>query len=313
VTRVQRLRLIEQNLLPLVLATAVVGVLLPASGTGPARIITPLLAMMLLCTSLTFDAATVQGVLRRPGIQVLATAMVYGPMGVIGLGLATWLFGPTAIGSGLILVAVLPTDVSSPLLVWIARGDVALATALNAVNTALAPLLVPALFLAYTGIELDVAISPVIAELAVTVIVPTALGVALRTWQPRRIAPLEPLLSAVACLAYLGLLLAVVGPNAATITSRPGTVAAVAAAALALNACGYLLAVLAGPLVGSQAARTALLFTVSKKEFSIAAVVVTASGLPVEVALPAAVYAVVQMITSPLAARRRAGRVHGGW
>jgi bile acid:Na+ symporter, BASS family len=50
----------------------------------------------------------------------------------------------------------------------------------------------------------------------------------------------------------------------------------------------------------------ALLFTVSKKEFSIAAFVVFTSGLPADVALPAVVYAVIQMLTSPVVARRLA-------
>ena len=81
----------------------------------------------------------------------------------------------------------LPTHVSSPLLMLIARGNVALATVLNAVNTALAPVLVPALFLLYTGVDLYAPVAPLIVELAVTVLVPTVAGVALRTWQPQRI------------------------------------------------------------------------------------------------------------------------------
>jgi bile acid:Na+ symporter, BASS family len=203
---------------------------------------------------------------------------------------------------------VLPTDVSSPLLVWIARGNVALATVLNAVNTLLAPLLVPALFLALTGIAIDVPVAALIGELALTVIVPTVLGVTIRTLVPHRVAPLEPALSATSSLAYLGLLLAVVGPNADTIVAVPTTVALVALVAFTLNLIGYGLAAVAGRGLADPADRTALLFTVSKKEFSIAAVVVFSSGLPAEVALPAAVYAVVQMLTSPLVARALARR-----
>jgi bile acid:Na+ symporter, BASS family len=82
----------------------------------------------------------------------------------------------------------------------------------------------------------------------------------------------------------------------------------VAAAALALNAGGYLTALAARRLLPLRGDRIAMLFTVSKKEFSIAAFVVFASGLPPEVALPAAVYAVVQMLTSPVVARGVARR-----
>jgi bile acid:Na+ symporter, BASS family len=272
--------------------------------------VTPLLALLMLAASLTFDLATLQAVLRRPGVQLLATLLVYGPMSLLAVLIAGAAFGSGPLWLGVILVGTLPTDVSSPLLVWLARGNVALATVCNAVNTALAPLLVPALFLAYTGVALDVPVGALIVELALTVLVPTALGIALRTWRPVPLRRIEPALSATGSLAYLALLLAVIGPNAQRILDAPRTVLLVAAAALALNAGGYLTALATRRLLPDPADRIAMLFTVSKKEFSIAAFVVFASGLPAEVALPAAIYAVVQMLTSPVVARvvaRRSG------
>ncbi|VXC54075.1 hypothetical protein HALO153_340001 [Vreelandella titanicae] len=44
------------------------------------------------------------------------------------------------------MLGTLPTDVSSPLLVLMAKGNVALAAVFNAVNTALCPFIVPFLF-----------------------------------------------------------------------------------------------------------------------------------------------------------------------
>jgi bile acid:Na+ symporter, BASS family len=294
----ERLRVVERNLVPLVVATAAVGLAFPAAGVALTGAIGPLLALLLLCVSATFDAAALRVVLRRPGVQVLATALVYGPMALLALALGAGLYGlGTAFGLGLVLVGVLPTDVSSPLLVWIAKGDVALATVLNAVNTALAPVLVPVLFLALTGVELDVPLGPLVAELALA-------GVALRTARPAQLAAGEPVLSAVASLAYLALLLAVVGPSAGAVLDAPVAVVGLAGAALVLHLAGYAVATAAFPLVRDPGARTALRFTVAKKEFSIAALLVAATGLPAEVALPAAVYAVVQMLVAPIVARR---------
>lgn len=305
----ERLRLIENNLAPLVVATAVAGLVLPAAGVWLSRSVTPLLALLMFCVSLTFDFTALRGVLARPGIQALATLLVYGPMSLAGFALGRLAFGSGPLGLGTALVGVLPTDVSSPLLVLIARGNVALATVLNAVNTALAPVLVPSLFLLYTDVDLRVPVVGLVIELAVTVLVPTVAGVTIRTLVPAHVEPVEPLLSATASLAYVALVLAVVGPNADTITDAPVTVAGVAGVALALNAIGYLLGAAARPLLPDRADRTAMLFTVSKKEFSIAAFVVFVSGLPAPVALPAVVYAVVQMLTSPLVAKRLAGQV----
>ena len=70
--------------------------------------------------------------------------------------------------------------------------------------------------------------------------------------------------------------------------------------ALLLNLVGYASGAGVRPWVRDRADRTALLFTVSKKEFSIAAIVLVSSGLPSEVAVPTVVTAVVQMITSPI-------------
>jgi bile acid:Na+ symporter, BASS family len=303
---IERLRVVERNLLPLVLVAALVGLAAPAAGVALAGAVTPLLALLMLAVSMTFDLATLRTMLARPGMQALATVLVYGPMSLVGFALGHLVFGSGPLGLGMVLVGVLPTDVSSPLLVLIARGNVALATVFNAVNTALAPILVPALFLVYTGVELDLPAARLMLELAATVLAPTVLGVALRTRFPRRIQPLEPALSAAASLAYLALVLAVVGPNAEAILAAPLIIAGVAAVALALNGAGYALAAATTPLVPARADRAALLFTVSKKEFSIAAFVVFTSGLPADVALPAVVYAVIQMLTSPLVARRLA-------
>lgn len=305
---IERLRVVENHLVVLVLVTGVVGLAVPGLGRALSGSVTPLLALLMLAVSLTFDLATLRTVLRRPGTQLLATLMVYGPMSLLALLIAGVVLGSGPWWLGMVLLGTLPTDVSSPLMVWIARGDVALATVLNAVNTALAPVVVPGLFLLYTGIDLEVPVLGLVVELAVTVLVPTIVGVAIRSWQPERIARVEPALSAVGSLTYLALLLAVVGPNAQRILADPGGMLRLLGATLLLNLAGYLLAVLTRPVLTARADRIAMLFTISKKEFSIAAFVVHASGLPAAVALPAVVYAVVQMVTSPLVAHTLARR-----
>jgi bile acid:Na+ symporter, BASS family len=300
---VDRLRVVERNLLALVVAAVVLGLAAPGLGVALSALVTPLLALLMLAVSLTFDLSALRAGLARPGVQTLATILVYGPMSLAAYALGRVAFGAGSLGMGVTLVGVLPTDVSSPLLVYIARGNVALATVLNAVNTALSPLLVPGLFLLYTGVELDVPVAGLALELAAVVLIPTALGVAVRTRFPAPVGGVEPALSASGGLAYVLLVVAVVGPNAERILDAPLTIAGVAAVALALNAVGYLLGAAATPLLPDRGDRVAMLFTVSKKEFSIAVFVVFASGLPADVALPAVVYAVVQMLTSPLVAR----------
>ncbi len=297
------IHLIDNHLVWLVLATAGAGLLFPRAGVAIEPGIGAMLAALMFVISLTFDAHAVRIVLQRPSRQVLALVLVYGPMSLAGWLTGRAFFGTGPLAAGQALVGALPTDVSAPLLVLLGRGNVALAAVLNAVNTLFAPFLVPLLFVAMTGIELTVPLAAVMTELVLIVVVPTLLGVWLRTRHAQRVARFDALYPAIGSLIYLLLLLAVIGPNADLIVGYGATAWLIAAAALSLNLIGYAVGYTARLFVSGREDLIAYLFTVSKKEFSIAAAFVAASGLPREYAVPAAFFAVIQMITSPIAAR----------
>lgn len=294
---------IENHLLFLAVATAALGLLWPAAGMVLAQGISPLLALLMLTISLTFDAQAVKLVLQKPSRQLWALVLVYGPMPLAGWLTGRLFFGVGPLAAGQTLVGALPTDVSAPLLVLLARGHVALAAVLNAINTLLAPLIVPFLFLLFTGIQLQVPIAAVVSELLLIVVLPTVAGVYLRTRHLQAVARFDGIYAAVGSVLYLLLLLAVVGPNAATIMGYGWFAGVIALAALALNLIGYAVGSLARFFVADRKELIAYLFTTSKKEFSIAAAFVAASGLPGEMAVPAAFFAVIQMLTSPIAAK----------
>jgi BASS family bile acid:Na+ symporter len=302
------LRFVEHNLLLLAVATAALGLAVPGLGVVLHGAISPLLALLMLVISLTFDAHAVRIVLRRPDRQAWALFLVYGPMSLAGWATGRLFFGAGNLAAGQTLVGMLPTDVSAPLLVLLARGNVALAAVLNAVNTVFAPFIVPFLFLVLTGIGLEVPVAAVMLELVLIVVVPTALGVFLRTRYPGAVGRHDGVYPALGSVLYLLLLLAVIGPNAETIIGYGWYALVIAVAALALNLIGYAVGAVAKVFVADREELIAYLFTVSKKEFSIAAAFVAASGLPSEIAVPAAFFAVIQMITSPIAARLLAAR-----
>lgn len=301
-----RLKFLEENLLWFVLGTTALGLVLPPVGQALYPFVSPLLALLMFLVSLTFDASDVKRVLKKPSWQVFATFLVYGPMALAGALIGRLFFGgfgasPLAVGQA--LVGALPTDVSAPLLVLLGRGNVALAAVLNAVNTALAPFVVPPLLLLFTGIRFEVPLVELMLELALITVVPLVAGVSLRSCFSQRVSGLDPLYSFGSSLTYLLLLLAVIGPNAGTILDYGVYALVILAAQLTLNLTGYALGASTRWVTDSREIRVAFLFTVSKKEFSIAAAVVVASGLPEEVLIPAVFFAVVQMLTSPLAVR----------
>ncbi len=294
---------VESHLVWFVIVAAGLGLIIPETGNFFASFIGPLLALLMLVISLTFDAHDVRLVLRKPSRQFLALILVYGPMSIAGLLTGRLFFGSGSLGAGQTLLGTLPTDVSSPLLVLMARGNIALAAVFNAVNTALSPFIVPFLFLWLTGIKLEVPLGSIILELVLIVLIPTIIGVSLRTGFPTFFGRHDSAYAGLGSIIYLLILLAVVGPNAETIIGYGWYAFVIAGAALLLNLIGYLVGMASRLITIDRKEVITYIFTVSKKEFSIAAAFVAASGLPSEIAIPAAFFAVIQMITSPIAAK----------
>ena len=139
-------------------------------------------------------------------------------------------------------------------------------------------------------------------------VVPTVVGVWLRTKFLEQVSQFDYAWPGLGSVLYLVLLLAVIGPNAATILGYGWYALVIALAALALNLIGYAVGMIAKLFAEDREELIAYLFTTSKKEFSIAAAFVAASGLPSEIAVPAAFFAVIQMITSPIAAKMMASQ-----
>ena len=297
------LNLIESRLVWLVIIVTGLGLAFPAAGQYFESATSLLLAMLMFIISLTFDMQSVRSALAKPSRQVWAVFLVYGSMSLAGLLTGRLFFGSNNLATGQTLLGTLPTDVSSPLLVLMARGNVALAAVLNAINTALSPFIVPLLFLWLTGIQLSVPLDAIILELTLIVLVPSIAGVSLRTFFPYAVARLDAHYAGIGAILYLLILLAVIGPNAQTIIGYGWYALVIFAAALALNLIGYLVGMSSRLFTNDRKEVITYLFTVSKKEFSIAAAFVAASGLPAEVAIPAAFFAVVQMLTSPIAAK----------
>jgi BASS family bile acid:Na+ symporter len=186
----------------------------------------------------------------------------------------------------------LSADVSAPFLVYLGKGNVALASLMNGIVTGLSPFILPPLLLSLTGVEFQIPMQSIIIELTLVIIVPLFLGVLIRT-QFSFIRTYEPIYSFSSFLLYLGLLFVVVADSSETILSYSiGMILLLFITQLLLNASGYLIGWLTKPVNKSTEDLVAVLFTVSKKEFSIAATIVYTAGLPEAMLNPATFYAV---------------------
>jgi len=301
--QLQKLTVISDNLLYLVILATVFGLTFPGPGTRLQALVTPVLALMVWCMSMTIKLDDLKSSLRRPLLIAANLFLGFVPMPLLGLALGDVFFAPgSSLATGQLLVASLPADVASPFMVYLALGDTALATAVLTASVAITPLMLPLLLTSLGHVKLLIPVSYLMSELFIIIVVPVFLGVLMNN-RFTGLRSYEPVYAALSSLSYLLLLLIVVSANAPGIKGLGSHALWILLAALLLNAAGYLLALTSLLLTRDKGATASFLFLTSTKEFGIATAAAAVMGLPREMTIPAVFYAVVQMLTSPLVAR----------
>lgn len=229
---------------------------------------------------LTLTLADFHRIGRKPKPVVVGLVGHYLLLPLLGFG-AAWAFGlPTELAVGLVLVAACPSGSSSNALTYLARGNVALAVTLTVIS-ALAtfvsvPLLVNLALQVFGGEarEIRLPVGPTVKHLAVLVLIPVMLGMAIRRFAPdfaRRTEPaigkfsLGLLLAVIVVLVHteratLGAMLFQVGPAALTMGC-----AAIGLGYLLGRGCGLALrdAITVGMEVGVQNATLAIVIALT--------------------------------------------------
>lgn len=229
---------------------------------------------------LTLTLGDFQRISRKPKPVLVGLLGHYLLLPVLGFAVA-WVFAlPTELAVGLVLVAACPSGSSSNALTFLARGNVALAVTLTVIS-ALAtfvsvPLLVNLALQAFGGEarEIRLPLGPTVKHLAMLVLIPVMVGMAVRRIAPgfaRRVEPaigkfaLALLLAVILVLIYteratLGAMLFQVGPAALTMGS-----AAIGLGFLLGRGCGLALrdAITVGMEVGVQNATLAIVIALT--------------------------------------------------
>ncbi len=301
---------VERVFIPLLALSVLLALLVPGPLSRAHGSVLPLFAAMMLVVSLTFHAGDVGEAVRDPVGTVVATLLSLVPLALLAQSLSPALLGlpdrPVIrdLGFGLVLYGALPTDISAPLFTALSRGNTALAAIANGFITGLSPFVLPVWFLTLTGLELRVPTLSLILELVLVVLVPSLVGVGLRT-RVQALERLDVTFEAVASLIYLALVAVVVAQEHARLLSLGGSLMwRVLGLVTAMNLLGYGLGALAWS-VSRRAPRDlpAYVFVIGEREFSVAVAVVYAGGLSPTILVPATLAAVVQAVTAALLAR----------
>jgi BASS family bile acid:Na+ symporter len=264
-----------------------------------------LLGVVMLGMGLTMNLNDFRLVFKRPREVVAGVVLRYLIMPGVGFCIAKLLGLSPSLAAGVILVGCCPSATSSNVMTFIAKGDTALSVAVSSINTVLAPLVTPFifLFLAGTMIPIDAVallydiLKIVVAPIAVGVMINMAVGDAIR-----QIVKFGPLISVVAIVAIVAIIVALSAAKLAT-------VALIAVVAVALhNVFGLGLGYGAARGIGMTHTKSkAISFEIGMENTGLAVALAVAHLDPIA-AVPAAIFTLCHNFTGTLLASYWGGR-----
>lgn len=215
---------------------------------------TAILGVIMLAMGLTLSKKDFVILARRPFDMAVGAVAQYLIMPLLAWGIARTLHLSPALATGLILVGCCPGGVSSNIMAFLCRGDVAFSVGMTTVSTLLAPVMTPLLMLHLAGETVDVNAWGMFQSILLVTILPVGLGLLLNTLAGRTRA-FAVVLGLMPGLAVIGLACIVGGVIASNGQAFFKSGAVLFLAVLLHNFGGYVLGYLAGRAVGMNPAK----------------------------------------------------------
>jgi len=150
---------------------------------------TIILGIIMLTMGLTLTPDDFRMLAKRPLDILIGTVAQFTIMPLVAFALA-WAFTripalapySTAITIGIVLVGCCPGGVSSNIMSFLCKGDVAYSVGMTCVSTLLAPVMTPLLVLWLAGAKVDVDAIGMFKQILIVTIIPIAIGFMLNLW-----------------------------------------------------------------------------------------------------------------------------------
>lgn len=135
-----------------------------------------LLGSIMLTMGMTLRGQDFKVLLQQPRNLLLGTCAQFGIMPLLAWALVEIFDLPRGIAAGLILVGCCPGGVSSNIMSFLCKGDVAFSVGMTTVSTIMAPMVTPLLVLWLAGENIDVDAWGMFRSILLVTILPVALG-----------------------------------------------------------------------------------------------------------------------------------------
>ncbi|WP_153099791.1 ketopantoate/pantoate/pantothenate transporter PanS [Paraburkholderia hayleyella] len=277
----------------------------PGSVTGLTPYVTTLLIVIMLAMGVTLSFADFQRVFTRPAPVVAGIVLHY-----LVMPLAAWLIAkalrmPPDLTAGMVLVGSVASGTASNVMIYLARGDVALSVTISALSTLVGVFATPLLTRLYVDASIAVNVHGMLLSILQIVALPVIAGLIINRLFSRFVRKIEPVLPLVSMVAILLIISAIVGGTQQSIAS----VGLIVALGVVLhNTIGLLSGYWGGRLLGfDEAVCRTLAIEVGMQNSGLAATLGKLYFTPVA-ALPGALFSVWHNLSGSWLASRWASR-----
>ncbi|MGO1059283.1 bile acid:sodium symporter family protein [Planococcus sp. FY231025] len=282
-----------------VILIALLAFFIPEAFLGFGSYITILLGVVMFGMGLTLKPVDFKIVLTRPLPVVIGVAAQFLIMPFAAFAIAYLLKLPPELAAGLVLLGCVPGGTASNVMVYLAKGNLALSVAMTSLSTLMAPIMTPLLLLLLAGQWLPVDPLAMFQSIIQVIIIPIALGFLVQRFFPgvvKKGITIVPLISVAAILIIVS---AVTAANAQNVISS-GFI--VFLAVFLHNGFGLLLGYLTAMAMGlSENDRRAISLEVGMQNSGLGVALATAHFSPLA-ALPSVWGAIWHNISGPILA-----------
>ncbi len=212
-------------------------------------LITAGLGVIMLGMGVTLEWDDFRRVARRPHLVAAGVSLQYLVMPLLGWSIARALDLPAPFAVGLILVSCCPGGTASNVISYLARVDVPLSVTMTAVSTVLAVAATPLLTGLLASSRIRVPAGGLFLSTVEVVVLPIAVGLALRRFAPRLTRSLQPAAPVAAVVMITLIVASIIGSGRESILES-GLMLALAV--FLLHAGGFALGYLCARLLGAE-------------------------------------------------------------
>jgi len=260
-----------------------------------------LLGIVMFGMGITLSLADFREVARHPKAVVIGVVAHFVVMPGIAYGLCKLFNLPPDVAIGVILVGCCPSGTASNVMVYLARGNTALAVACASVSTLLAPVLTPAIFYLLAHAWLHVHAGDMFISVLTVVLLPIVLGLIVHAALGKRVQTAATYMPLVSVVAIIAIVAAVVAGSKTRIVETGLLIFAVV---VLHNGLGYLFGYWAGRLARlPRADNKAIAFEVGMQNsgLGVALAAIHFKANPIA-AVPSAIFSFWHNISGPLLA-----------